>query len=66
MSSAVLPPDQRFPLLGPLPTNRTQGIRMLAFLCATGTIESINSQLRDRKGLAHGTCRAFGLAANTT
>ena len=30
-----------------------------------GTIESVNSQLRDRKGLAHGTCRAFGLAANT-
>ena len=30
-----------------------------------GTIESVNSQLRDRKGLSHGECRAFGLDANT-
>ena len=36
-----------------------------AYQGARSTVESVNSQLRDRKGLAHGGCRAFGLAANT-
>ena len=36
-----------------------------AYHGARSTVESVNSQLRDMKGLSHGGCRAFGLAANT-
>ena len=36
-----------------------------AYHGARSAVESVNSQLRDMKGLSHGGCRAFGLAANT-